>query len=140
MADLTIRVPSDHVDAVRDGLLHIYSGVAEALHRAAGDHAATRGAPEALRGYQVELRDLEDALDQVGWDYFPATEPMEVTAHPELLSDVLHAALEEAGERFDQVRQRYWRGQTGAGEAELALAAMGTLLGLLEQALGDQTG
>jgi hypothetical protein len=139
MADLTIRVPSDHVDAVRDGLLHIYSGVAEALHRAAGEHAATRAANEALRGYQVELRDLEDALEQVGWDYLPTTEPMELTAHPELLSDVLHAALEEAGERFDTVRQRYWRGQVGAGEAELSLAAMATLLSLLEQVLGDRT-
>jgi hypothetical protein len=137
MADLTIRVPSDHVDAVRDGLLHIYSGVAEALHRAAGEHAATRGTPEALRGYQVELRDLEDALDQVGWDYLPAQDPLELTAHPELLSDVLHAALEEAGERFDGARERYWRGQAAAAEPEAALAAMRMLLRLLEEALGD---
>jgi hypothetical protein len=137
MADLTIRVPSDHVDAVRDGLLHIYSGVAEALHRAAGDHAATRAATEALRGYQVELRDLEDALEQVGWEYLPADAPVELTAHPELLSDVLHAALEEAGERFEGARERYWRGQAQVTEVESALAAMRTLLSLLEQALGE---
>jgi hypothetical protein len=137
MADLTIRVPSDHVDAVRDGLLHIYSGVAEALHRAAGDHAATRGAPEALRGYQVELRDVEEALDQLGWDYLPATGPVELSTHPALLTDVLHAALEEAGERFDAARERYWRGQAAVTDVESALAAMRTLLTLLEDALGD---
>jgi hypothetical protein len=138
MADLTIRVPSDHVDAVRDGLLHIYSGVAEALHRAAGDHAATRAAPEALRGYPVVLRDLADALDQIGWDYLPAHGSVELTAHPELVSDVLHAALEDAGERFDGVRERYWRGQARADEADAALGAMRTLLDLLEAALGDR--
>lgn len=138
MADLTIRVPSDHVDTVRDGLLHIYSGVAEALHHAAGDHAAARGTPEAVRGYQVELRDLEDALEQVGWEYLPVEQAVELTAHPELLSDVLHAALEEAGERFDAARQRYWRGQAAADEPEGALAAMRTLLDLLEEALGDR--
>lgn len=138
MADLTIRVPSDHVDAVRDGLLHIYSGVAEALHRAAGDHAATRAATEPLRGYQVELRDLEDALEQVGWEYMPAAAPVDLTAHPELLADVLHSALEEAGERFDGARERYWRGQAGAAEPESALGAMRTLLSLLEEVLGDR--
>jgi hypothetical protein len=137
MADLTIRVPSDHVDAVRDGLLHIYSGVAEALHRAAGEHAATRAAPDSVRGYQVELRDLEDAIDQVGWEYLPSG-AVELTTHPELLSDVLHAALEEAGERFDEVRERYWRGQAPVADVETALAAMRTLLGLLEEALGDR--
>lgn len=140
MADLTIRVPSDHVDAVRDGLLHIYSGVAEALHRAAGEHAATRAAPDAVRGYQVELRDLEDAIDQVGWEYLPVHGPVELTAHPELLSDVLHAALEEAGERFDDARERYWRGQAPVGNVEAAFAALRTLLGLLEEALGDRPG
>lgn len=137
MADLTIRVPSQHVDAVRDGLLHLYSGVAEALHRAAGDHVQTHAAQDPLRGCQVELRDLEDALEQVGWDYDPHPAGLELTAHPEVLSDVLHAALADATERFEAASARYWRGHGTAGEAEAALADLRSLLALLEEAHGD---
>jgi hypothetical protein len=137
MADLTIRVPGEHVDDVRDSLLHAYAAVAEALHHSALAHVESRAAPEDVFGHRTELLDLDDALDQVGIEYPPLSEPLEVTAHPEVLGDAVAGALTTVVERLDAAVQRYWHGETDHGECERQLAAVRTLLVLLTEIQGD---
>ena len=125
MADLTIRVPSEHLEAVRDGLLHHYAGIADALHHAAGNHVESHEHEETLRGHRRELADLEDVLDQVGWRYDDAgASAVDVIAHPELLSDVLHHAVLDAVDAFATACSGYWRGGVAPPEARAALATL----------------
>jgi hypothetical protein len=141
MADLTIRVPSEHVDAVRDSLLHMYSGLAEQLHRTAGEHAATHDADDPLRGYRTELEDVAAALEQVGWSYVPAVQAVELTAHPETLSDALHGALLDAVEAFVAACRQYWHGRTLPQEAHDTLSALQvrfTLFDRVQQGDGEE--
>jgi hypothetical protein len=110
MADLTIRVPNDHVDAVRAALLHAYGAVADAVHHEVARHVVGGDAAGALQGLRRELVDLEDALEQLGWTVGDATGPVELRAHPEVLSDALHGALRDAIEAFAGACEAYWRG------------------------------
>ena len=135
MADLTIRVPSEHVDAVRDSLLRLYSGVAEALHRAAAGHAAGHDGAEAVRGHRMELADLEDALEQLGWSY-DATGPRDVAAHPEVLSDALHGAVIDAAERFASACTDLWRARDDGAAARAALQRLEAAFALFERVQG----
>ncbi len=96
MADLTIRIPPQHIDAVRDGLLHRLSAVADALHHAAGELAVRTHGEDDVRAHRVELADLEAALEQIGWDYESTDDAVELTAHPEVLSDALRQATTDA--------------------------------------------
>jgi hypothetical protein len=121
MPDLTIHVPPAHAGAVRDGLLHRYAGVAEALHRAAGDHAGSHDHLDSLDGHRLELGDLEAALDQLGWEYAEPAEAVVLTAHPEVLSDATHAALDDAIEVLTAAAHAYWRGTLEPGDARAAL-------------------
>jgi hypothetical protein len=121
MADLTIRVPADSVAAVRASLQHVRAGIADAI-------ATARVTGEPLGGHLVELRDADDALGQL----VPAPEgdAVELTAHPELLSDVLHGALADAVEAFEHACAADWRGLTpepSPGEALQRLLALFTL-------------
>ena len=137
MADLTIRVPGEHVDDVRDSLLHAYAAVAEALHHSALAHVESRAAPEGLRGHRTELLDLDDALDQIGFEYPPLVEDTELTAHPEVLGDAVAGALTTVVERLDAAVQRYWAGAGDHAACERQLAAVRTLLVLLAEIQGD---
>lgn len=124
MADLTITVPPQHIDAVRDALLHMYAVVAEALHCAAGDHAVGRAAEESLTGHRVELADLDAALEQIGWSYEPVGQPVELTAHPEVLSDVFRQTTVVATEAFERAVDSAARAGRDASEARAALEVL----------------
>lgn len=121
MADLTIRIPSAHVGAVRVSLLHVRAGIADAI-------ATTRTAGAPFGGHLVELRDAEEALGQL--EPQPAADPVALTAHPELLSDVLHGALADATQAFERACEADWRGAAAdpaPGEALQRLLALFTL-------------
>lgn len=79
--------------------------------RRASSPATHRDDSADVRGLTVELSHLEDALEQVGWDYEAADEPVELTAHPELITDVMAAAVTDAVETFEEVLDRCRRGQ-----------------------------
>ena len=121
MADLTIRIPSAHLAAVRSSLQHVRAGLADAITMA-------RAAGEPLDGYLVELRDADAALAQLAEG--ECRESVALTAHPELLSDVLHGALADATEAFDHACEADWRGESpdpSPGEALQRLLALFTL-------------
>src|SRR3954451_18589776 len=72
MADQTIRIAADHVPDARRALMHIYSGIADALQGAAAEMAIRSGDQDATRGHRLELADAGDALDQIGWEFIAA--------------------------------------------------------------------
>ena len=108
MAELTIRIGAEQVEAVR----------ASVHARARRDHRRDRcGGRErggGVRASLVELRDAEEALAQLA---AAGAGPVALTAHPELLSDVLHGALADATERFERACAADWRGRGGRARA-----------------------
>jgi hypothetical protein len=131
MAHLTIPIPPEHVDAVRTSVLHAYTVTAEALHEAVNRRLETGEAVEAVAGLRVELSDLDDVLDQLGLAPGSAGAPLELTAHPEVLSDAVHGALDDGIERLRAACGRLWRGTGTAADARAALGAVQERLGLL---------
>jgi hypothetical protein len=134
MAHLTIPIPPEHVDAVRTSVLHSYTVTAEALHAAVNRRLEAADAPEAvdaIAGLRVELSDLDDVLDQLGLAPGTPGEPVALTAHPEVLSDAVHGALDDGIERLRTACTRLWRGSGAAADARIALAAVGERLELL---------
>jgi hypothetical protein len=129
MADLTIRIPSAHAGAVRASLEHVRAGLAEALS------VASAGELE-MRGILVELRDAEAALAQLA----PGREEAAVSlsAHPELLSDVLHGALADAIEAFEAACEADWRGASPEPPAGVVLQRLLALFTLFEDVQGAE--
>jgi hypothetical protein len=125
MAELTIRVGAEQVEAVRASLLHVRAGIADAI-------AAAGAGGEDVCGHLVELRDAEEALSQLT----AAAGPVALTAHPELLSDVLHGALGDATERFERACDADWRGRGGEPAPGAALQHVLALFTLFEDVQG----
>jgi hypothetical protein len=120
MAELTIRIPAAQVAAVRASLMHVREGIADAI-------AAAGAGGAGVCGHLVELRDAEEALAQFAGG---AEQPVALTAHPELLSDVLHGALADAIEAFERACAADWRGipaEPAPGDALQRLLALFTL-------------
>jgi hypothetical protein len=137
MADQTIRIPADQIEAARRSLMHVYSGIAEALHRAAAEMAVGTDEVDATHGHRIELADAADALDQLGWTSGPGEGPAELSAHPELLSDVLVQMVHEALESLEIAIDTSAR---GVGEMALARTSLTNLLvrfKLYERVQGD---
>jgi hypothetical protein len=128
MADLTIRVPPEHGELLAAEFLRRYATLAHKLHAAAARQASSGDALDDLLGTRVELLDLDDALDQLGWGAAPPGGALELTAHPEVLADALTGVLVAAAGRVARDRQA-----TGADiVAELsALEALVELTGLV---------
>jgi hypothetical protein len=132
MADLTIRVPPEHVDLLAGELLRRYAVLAGQLHAAARRQAGGGDALDALLGARVELLDLDDALEQLGWGGGPPGAALELTAHPEVLADAVTGALVAAAERVARERAAATAGTDPAVE----LRALESLLQLTGVVLG----
>jgi hypothetical protein len=126
MAELTIRIGAEQVEAVRASLLHVRAGIADAI-------AAAGAGGEEVCGHLVEVRDAEEALAQLT---AAGEGPVALTAHPELLSDVLHGALADATERFERACAADWRGRGGEPTPGAALQHVLALFTLFEDVQG----
>ena len=131
MAHLTIRVPAAHVEAVRDSVLHAYTATAEALHEAVNRQLEAGEAMDDVLGLRVELADLDEALEQLGLASVPAGDTVEITAHPEVLSDAVHGALTDGIEQLRSACADLWRGSGTADAARYALTTVAERLELL---------
>ena len=132
MAQLTIPIPPEHVEALRDSVLHSYTAIAEALHDAVNSRLESgEAAVDTVLGLRVELADLDDLLDQLGVAPGAPIAPVELTAHPEVLSDAVHGALGDGIERLHAACEQLWRGTAGADDARAALTTVAERLQLL---------
>lgn len=137
MGDLTIEIPSEAVPGLRRALLHTYAGIADALSHAAGEMARTHDVEDLTRGHRVELFDAADALDQVGWELEPLLGgSIELSAHPELLSDALTQMVRDAVQAFDSVVEEAHAGTGPVSSTRTAFEALLVSFHLFEQVHG----
>lgn len=128
MAYVTIPIAPEHADRLASELLHRYAALARELYAAADRHADARDGLDALVGLQVELRDVEDALEQLEWGSRERLEAVELTAHPEVLADAVTAALAEAAQALARDRC------AAHGDPEAGPAALRAVAGFLDLA------
>jgi hypothetical protein len=89
VAHLTIRVPEPHVAELRRALLTAHTRCTEALVAEAARYRAAPGDLDALEGALVEVRDLHEALDQLGWTSPARERSVRLTADPAVFEEAL---------------------------------------------------
>ena len=89
MAHLTIRVPEPHVAELRRVLLTAHTRCTEALVAAAARYRAAPDDLDAVEGALVEVRDLHDALDQLGWTSPARERSVRLSADPAVFEEAL---------------------------------------------------
>jgi hypothetical protein len=109
-----VTIPGEQVEAVTETVLGLYGAHAEALGATAlafldGDDELAE--VEHARG---ELRELEDALADLGWPRPERFGPVELVGSPRLLRELMRAALLDAANGVVAAVSRY-----EAGRAEL---------------------
>jgi hypothetical protein len=124
MTQVSVEVPAELAEPVRETVLLLYQATAESLHQAlrAGDDREAH----AHRLRVDELDGLARAL---------AGGAVTLTASRDLLHDVLYGALIDAGERLAALSASAWRGADGPEQIQEAagqVLALHALLGQLE--------
>jgi hypothetical protein len=89
MAYRTILVPERHAGGLRRALLAAHARCLDALARDLARYRAAHDRLDALEGGLVELRDLHEALEQIGWA--PRRGAVALSAHPEVLDEAVRA-------------------------------------------------
>ena len=125
MARVSVEVPAELVETIRETVLLLYQATAESLHAA----LRTRAGEEALgeiHPHRARLDELDELVRSLG----DGERAVRLSASRDLLHDTLYGALIDAGERLAETSNRCWRGelplervQQGAEEV-LALDAL----------------
>ena len=89
MAHLTIRVPEPYVAELRHALLTAHTRCTDAMVAEAARYRAAPDDLDALEGALVELRDLHEALDQLGRTRPAAERSVRLTADPAVFEEAL---------------------------------------------------
>jgi len=127
MTRVSVEVPAELVEPIRETVLMLYEVSAESLHLALKHRALAEA-----RLHQARVDELDDLVRQLR-----GTErPLWLAAPRDLLHDTLYGALIDAGERLAETSNRCWRGELPAGRvqeaAEEVLALDALLRGLDE--------
>jgi hypothetical protein len=127
MTRVSVEVPAELVEPIRETVLMLYEVSAESLHLALKHRALAEA-----RLHQARVDELDDLVRQLR-----GTErPLGLAAPRDLLHDTLYGALIDAGERLAETSNRCWRGELPAGRvqeaAEEVLALDALLRGLDE--------
>jgi hypothetical protein len=120
MAQVAVEVPAALVHLLRETALLLYRAAVEALHLALGAHDEPRAALEEVARQRERLRQLDVVLDQLGWPDSVGSEDRALAGPAELLADVLHGALIDAGERLAVACAGSWRGEASADSVRAA--------------------
>jgi Arc/MetJ family transcription regulator len=121
MARVSVELPAELVEPVRETVLMLYEATAESLH-----HALRARALDEVRMHRARLEELDElarALER-------RERPAEVSASRDLVHDALYGALIDAGERLAEASNRAWRGELplervqAAAEEVLAIDAL----------------
>jgi hypothetical protein len=111
MAEVSVEVPAELLDAVRESAALLYGATAESLHLALQARGERRLVLGEVRPHRTRLDALAALLDQLGWSPGAAGSAVRLAGPAELLHDVLYGALIDAGERLAETSNRCWRGE-----------------------------
>jgi hypothetical protein len=125
MTRVSVEVPAELVETIRETVLLLYQATAESLHAA----LRTRAGEEVLGEIHAHRARL-DELDELVRSLSGGDRAVRLSAPRDLLHDTLYGALIDSGERLAETSNRCWRGelppervQQGAEEV-LALDAL----------------
>jgi hypothetical protein len=122
MPRVSVEVPEELLEPVRETALLLYQATAESLHQAlrAGDRAEARS-------HRLRVDELDDLVRAL------AGGEARLTGSYDLLHDVLYGALIDAGERLAELSSDAWRGQVPPGRIQEAAGVVLSLNGLLRE-------
>jgi hypothetical protein len=115
MTRVSVEVPAEVVDPIRETVLLLYQATAESLHLALRARPEGRASIEELDQYRARLAALDrllralDAVPPGGAAGPPESRRLE--APRDLLHDALYGALIDAGERLAEISNACWRGE-----------------------------
>ena len=131
MSRVSVEVPRELVEAVRETVLLLYQATAESLHQALRARAEGEAATGEAHSHRVRI----DELDELARTLAAGPAPVRLTASRDLLHDVLYGALIDAGERLAALSGQGWRGDVPAERIQDAageVLSLHSLLGGLE--------
>ena len=131
MARVSVEVPEELVEAVRETVLLLYQATAESLHQAL--RARTEGEADTVEAHSHRVR--IDELDELAGALAAGGGAVLLTASRDLLHDTLYGALIDAGERLAALAGSGWRAELPADriqEAAGEVLSLHALLGGLE--------
>ena len=131
MSRVSVEVPQELMEPVRETVLLLYQATAESLHQALRARAEGEGDTAEAHSHRARI----DELDELARALAVTRGPVELSAPRDLLHDVLYGALIDAGERLAALSGRGWRGDVPAEriqEAAGEVLSLHALLGGLE--------
>ena len=131
MARVSVEVPEELVEPVRETVLLLYQATAESLHQAL--RAGTEGEAGTAEAHLHRTR--IDELDELARALAASRGAVTLTASRDLIHDMLYGALIDAGERLAALSGQGWRGEVPADriqEAAGEVLSFHSLLGRLE--------
>jgi hypothetical protein len=131
-----LRVSADQAAGLLDALLHLYQVKAESLQQTTDDLIRRDGSSEAVLRARAELRALDHAIDQLGWERGGPNRAVEITAERTQLREAVAAAIDEAGTRLSAECTALLRGEGSAASIDAGIEGLQGLLKLLREAEG----
>jgi hypothetical protein len=125
------------VSGLVEALLHLYQAKAESLQHCTNDLIRGEGSTDALVRARDELRSLDHAIEQLGWDPGASGRPGQVRAARAVLRDATLGAIDDAGERLSALCTALVRGEGTVIDLKAQLRALEGLLALLHEAEGE---
>jgi hypothetical protein len=107
MTRVSVEVPAELVEPIRETVLLLYGATAESLQLALKARARGAGSLGEIDASRTRLAALDALLRELGGE--PG--PVRVEAPRDLLHDTLYCALIDAGERLAEISSRSWRGE-----------------------------
>jgi hypothetical protein len=127
-----VTIPGDQVEAVTRTVLAVYGAHAEALGATALAFLDGEDELAEVEHARSELRELEDALADLGWPRPDSAGPVELVGSPRLLRELTRDALLDAATRMVAAVTQYEAGHAELPVLRSAAGAVAVLYGLFE--------
>lgn len=107
---LRVTVPAAQVTTVRATLLILYQVKADALNVATAEYLDDRESLASVLGHRRELGELDDLIEQAGWEAPSTSDSLELVGPADLVRDAVYGALLGATSTVEQACRRYEAG------------------------------
>jgi hypothetical protein len=134
-----VTIPGDQVEAVTETVLGLYGAHAEALGATALAFLDGEDELAEVEHARGELRELEDALADLGWPRPERAGTVELVGSPRLLRELMRTALLDAANGVVAAISGYEAGRAELPALRSAVEAVPALYTLFERFEADHT-